>query len=46
MGLFGRDVWLGILSDAGFNAKILPYDRGERERLPCDPFLGVRPAAN
>jgi hypothetical protein len=46
MGLFGRDVWLRILTDAGFNASVLSCDRSERERPPCDPFLGVRPAAS
>lgn len=46
MGLFGRDVWLGILRDAGFEARILPFDRSEREHPPCDPFLGVRPATS
>ena len=41
-GLFGRDVWLGLLTDAGFEAGAVEEETDE-DRLPRTVLLGYRP---
>ena len=40
-GLFGRDVWLRILADEGFDAERVPFKHSELDD-PIDVFLGRR----
>jgi hypothetical protein len=43
MGLFGREVWLGLLAAAGFTARAIPEVTAE-DREPREVFIGFRPA--
>jgi SAM-dependent methyltransferase len=43
MGLFGRDVWLRLLADAGFDATAVTEETTE-ERTPRELFVARRPA--
>lgn len=43
-GLFGRDVWLRLLADAGFDPRAVPEETRE-DRTPRELFVGRRPAA-
>lgn len=42
LGLFGRDVWLQLLADAGFEADSVIEETTE-ERTPRDVFIGRKP---
>ncbi|MDA2937803.1 class I SAM-dependent methyltransferase [Acidobacteria bacterium AH-259-A15] len=42
-GLFARQAWLRIISEAGFHARGIPFEHSEMEPGSCDVFLGVRP---
>ncbi|MBA2533137.1 MAG: class I SAM-dependent methyltransferase [Nocardioidaceae bacterium] len=44
LGVFGRDVWLRLLSDAGFEPAIILEETTEH-RSPRELFIGRRPAA-
>jgi SAM-dependent methyltransferase len=44
-GLFARDDWTRLLSDAGFEAERVPFVHSEVER-ELDVFVGRRPAAS
>ncbi|TDD95413.1 class I SAM-dependent methyltransferase [Jiangella asiatica] len=44
-GLFGRDVWFRLLSDAGFEPMILTEQVADDDHAPRDIFLGHRPTA-
>ena len=44
LGLFGRDVWLRLLTDAGFEAEAVVEETTE-ERSPRELFVGHRPEA-
>jgi hypothetical protein len=43
-GLFGRDVWLRVLTEAGFTAQAVT-EPDVVDRTPRDLFIGDRPAA-
>ena len=43
-GLFGRDVWLGLLAEAGFEPDAVPEETTE-DRAPRELFVGRRPRA-
>ncbi|PSK96111.1 methyltransferase family protein [Haloactinopolyspora alba] len=43
IGLFGRDVWLRLLHEAGFDALVLS-EQTDDDRVPRDVFVGHRPA--
>jgi SAM-dependent methyltransferase len=43
-GLFAREAWLRVLSDAGFEATIVTEHTTE-DRMPRDVFVGRRPTA-
>ncbi len=42
-GLFGRDVWLRAMADAGFDARSLPFEHSEVPPGSGEFFVGVRP---
>lgn len=44
LGLFGRDDWLRLLADAGFDARAVTEVTTE-DRTPRELFVGVRPGA-
>src|SRR6185436_9586229 len=43
-GLFSRAEWLGLLKDAGFEARAVPFDHSELEPGTYEVFVCVRPA--
>jgi hypothetical protein len=43
-GLFSRDTWLQLLSDAGFHPTVVPFDHSEFENETRDVFVCVKPA--
>jgi hypothetical protein len=43
-GLFGRDVWLRLLTDAGFDPSAVTEQTTE-DRTPRKLFVGRRPSA-
>ena len=43
LGLFGREVWLGTLAEAGFSARPLPFDHSEVRPETYEAFLGAKP---
>ena len=42
-GLFGRDVWLRLLVDVGFQAAVRPFEHSELPAGAAVMFLGVKP---
>jgi len=42
-GLFARDTWLGLLSEAGFQARALPFEHSEEQPGSLEVFLASRP---
>ncbi len=44
-GVFGRDVWLGLLAEAGFDAQVV-LEQTTEERSPREMFVGHRPDPN
>ena len=42
-GLFARDVWLRLLSDAGFEPRVLPFEHSELEPGSHEVFVAKRP---
>ena len=42
-GLFSRDEWLRWLNDAGFRARMLPFDHSELDPCTYEVFVGVKP---
>ena len=43
LGLFSRDLWIGVMSDAGFSARSVAEITSEDHR-PREFFVGIRPA--
>jgi SAM-dependent methyltransferase len=43
LGLFGRQDWLRIIQEEGFQAPVMPFEHGEIEPGTCEVFLGVKP---
>jgi SAM-dependent methyltransferase len=43
MGLFSREEWLRILSEAGFEAKVVPFLLSEAGSGDCGVVVGLRP---
>lgn len=43
-GLFEREVWLRLLSEAGFSARAIPLDHSELEPGSHEVFIATRPA--
>ncbi len=41
-GIFGREDWIRIISQVGFNARTLPFEHSEIEPGSCEVFLGIR----
>lgn len=41
-GVFGRDVWLGLLAGVGFDASTITEETTE-DRPPREVFVGRRP---
>lgn len=44
-GLFARDTWLSLLSDAGFNARIIPFEHPDVESGRYEIFGCTKPLA-
>lgn len=42
-GLFGREVWMKVISDAGFTPKSFPFAHSEFEGFATDVFVGLKP---
>jgi len=42
-GLFRHDVWLGLITKAGFQAKAVPFEHSEYEPGSAYVFLGIKP---
>jgi len=42
-GLFGRQDWLRMITEAGFQARAIPFEHSKIEPGSCDVFLGVKP---
>ena len=42
MGLFGREDWLRLIGDVGFEARPIPFDIREA-KSGSEVFLGIRP---
>lgn len=42
-GLFSRDQWLQWLTEAGFRARMVPFDHSEIESGSYEVFVGVKP---
>jgi hypothetical protein len=45
-GLFSRSEWLRLLSEAGFEARAMPFDHSELEPGSYEVFVARRPAAS
>ena len=45
MGLFPRAVWLGLLAEAGFEPRAVPFEHGSYSHTGHEVFLGRRPGA-
>lgn len=45
-GLFSREVWLRLLSEAGFESRVVPFDHSELQPGSLEVFVGVRPDDN
>ena len=43
-GLFSRALWLQLLSDAGFEARVVPFEHSELEPGSHEVFVAKRPA--
>jgi SAM-dependent methyltransferase len=43
-GLFGREEWLRLLSNAGFDARSVPFEHSELEKGSHEVFVGRRPS--
>ena len=43
LGLFPRDAWMRLLSEAGLQAKLIPYEDRNIEPGSGDLFVGVKP---
>lgn len=43
-GLFPRAVWLELMAEVGFEARVVPFDHSELEPGSYELFVGVRPA--
>lgn len=41
-GLFGRDDWLRLITETGFDARIIPFEHSEIEPGSCEIFLGMK----
>ncbi len=46
MGLFPRNVWLELISTAGFEPHVVPFDHSSYSDTGHEVFLGLRPVAN
>lgn len=44
VGLFGRDDWLRLLGEAGFEPRVVPFDHSELEPGTHEIFVAKRPA--
>jgi len=42
-GLFGRQDWLRMITEAGFQARAIPFEHSKIEPGSCDVFIGVKP---
>lgn len=42
MGLFPRALWLGLLADAGFEPRVIPFVHSKIEPGSCEVFLGIK----
>ena len=42
-GLFSRDVWLRLLTEVGFEPRVVPFDHSELEPGTYELFVGLRP---
>jgi SAM-dependent methyltransferase len=43
LGLFGREDWLRLLAEAGFEPRVLPFEHSAIEPGTCEVFVGVKP---
>ena len=46
LGLFGRDDWLRVLAEVGFEAEAVTEVTSEEDRTPRELFVGHRPATS
>lgn len=46
MGLFPRTTWLELISSAGFEPLVVPFEHGSYSRAGHEVFLGLRPVAD
>lgn len=42
-GLFSQDRWLALISEAGFDVRMIPFEHSELEPGSSDIFLGQKP---
>src|SRR5437867_3213289 len=43
LGLFAREDWLRLLTEAGFRPRVIPFDHSELEPGALEVFVGVKP---
>lgn len=46
MGLFPRTVWLELISAAGFEPLVVPFEHSSYSHAGHEVFLGLRPVAD
>jgi SAM-dependent methyltransferase len=42
LGLFGREVWLNVMTDTGFDARAVPFEHSEFPGRVTDVFVGTK----
>jgi SAM-dependent methyltransferase len=42
LGLFGRDDWLRLLTEVGFEPSVLPFEHSKLEPGTCEVFVGTK----
>jgi len=42
-GLFGRETWMRVMREVGFEARALPFEHSEVATGACEVFVGVKP---
>jgi SAM-dependent methyltransferase len=42
LGLFSRDMWITVMTDAGFRAKVIPSEHSEFPGVVTDVFVGTK----
>jgi SAM-dependent methyltransferase len=45
MGLFGREDWLRLITEVGFQARPIPFEYSNKHEAGSEDFLGIKPSA-